>query len=249
MKWEVSSEVGRGRPTYEEPPGGIPTIGVEAQEELCETNPIGPEPDTSQVQSGTAVMSDSAPKELRQTNPNWSAPHGTSLLRVNPDHGRDAHATELTRGSPAIRVQMRGQLCETNPIGPEPDTRQVLCGTAVMSDSASDGLRKTNPIGGTGIPSASLSGQALPVVRSHGQDAHATHGRDGRATYGRDTYPTAPPGGDGVNLPAGQVQLCETNPICALPRLEATEAAGSVPVRAYCRPLDRTEKTCFEEGG
>ncbi len=37
-------------------------------------------------------------------------------------------------------------------------------------------MRKTNPISphGTGIPSASLSGPALPVGPNHGRDAHAT---------------------------------------------------------------------------
>ncbi len=49
VKGEVSSEVGRGRPTHEEPPGASLAIGVEAQEQLCETNPVCPEPDTSQV--------------------------------------------------------------------------------------------------------------------------------------------------------------------------------------------------------
>ena len=92
-------------------------------------------------------------------------------------------------------------MCETNPMCSEPDVSQVQCGTMVMSDTAADGLRKTNPIGsaprGTGIPSASPYRQALPVASNHGQDAHATD-----------------PAGDVPVIGAqAQGQLCETNPI------------------------------------
>jgi hypothetical protein len=90
--------------------------------------------------------------------------------------------------------------CETNPIRAGLDMGQVLCDTVVMSDSAQIGPRKTNPIcaaaGGTGIPSASLSGQALSMSWDHGRDAHATR----------------PPAG-GTTSPA-RGQSCETNPIC-----------------------------------
>ncbi len=60
---------------------------------------------------------------------------------------------------------------------------------------------------GTGIPSASLSGQAVPVSWDHGRDAHATHGQDAHAT--------ATPDGVGMNLLAGQQSLRKTKPICA----------------------------------
>ncbi len=36
----LPEEVGRGRPIYEEPPGGVATNVPEAQEQLCETKPI-----------------------------------------------------------------------------------------------------------------------------------------------------------------------------------------------------------------
>ncbi len=123
-----------------------------------------------------------------------------------------------------------GLSCETNPICFGSDTSQVPCGTAVTSDSAPGGLQKTNPNNaaprGTVIPSASFSGQALPVNPEHGQDAHATHGRDGRATgtpnavirvweptHGRDAHATVPPGGGTMDGVEDQGQSCETNPI------------------------------------
>jgi hypothetical protein len=43
------------------------------------------------------------------------------------------------------------EMCETNPICPEPEASQVPCGTAVMNDSPPEALRKTNPICGGGI--------------------------------------------------------------------------------------------------
>ncbi len=119
---------------------------------LCETNPICPEPDASQVQCGTEVRSDSAPDRLRKTKPISDAPRGTGILPVNPDHGRDAHTTH---GQDAHATEVPdwgstnrpvGQSCETNPICVEPDESQVLCGTAVRSDSAPNGLRQTNPM-------------------------------------------------------------------------------------------------------
>ncbi len=127
-----------------------------------------------------------------------------------------------------------GRSCETKPICFGSDTSQVPCGTAVTSDSAPGGLQKTNPINaaprGTVIPSASFSGQALPVNPEHGQDAHATHGRDGRATgtpnavirvwepiHGRDAHATVPPDGGTTDAVEGQGQSCETNPIRSAP--------------------------------
>ena len=206
---------------------------------MCETNPICPEPNGSQAPYGTVVMSASAPEGLRKTNPIWSAPRGTGIPPVSPDHGwdahathgQDAHATELT--DPGNTEAPMGQSCETNPIGPEPGTSQALCGTAVMSASASEGLRKTNPIW-----SAPRGPDIPPVSPNHGRDAHATHGQDAHAT--------APPGGDSVNLPAGQGRLCETNAICAFRSLAAT-AAGRGPAGPHCDTLDGREKTCLKE--
>ena len=98
------------------------------------------------------------------------------------------------------------EICQTNPIGPEPDTSQVLCGTAVRSASAPEGLRKTNPMGsapsGTSIPPASLihgRGSWLSLRT----DAHATGGRDARAAAAPGVA-SAEPGGEGVNLAADQ---------------------------------------------
>jgi hypothetical protein len=213
-----TDEVGRGRPNYEETPGGATTSAPARQ--LCETNPIGPEANMSQVLSGTAVRIVSAPEGLRKTNPMGSAPGDTGILPVGLNHGRDAHATEMAdRGGTDTP---RGQLCETKPIGAEPNAGQVPCGTTVRSDSACEGVRKTNPMGrvpcGTGIP---------PVDPNHGrvhpftgfragsepveEDGCHIHGQDARATHGRDAHAAAPPdiasaepGGNGVNPAADQ---------------------------------------------
>ncbi len=134
-------------------------------------------------------------------------------------------------------VQTQRRLCETNPICPEPDASQVPCDTEVMSDSARNGPRKTNPIcesmeleamGAAGSASvrAYSSTSVWPAVQSHGQDARATHGQDGRATQGRDEDPkrdlsrlgthahaTAPPRGGAPSEPATEGPACRTNPI------------------------------------
>ena len=74
--------------------------------EMCETNPIGPEPNASQVSHGTVVMSASAPEGLRKTNPIWSAPRGTGIPPVSQDHGRDAHVTH-GQDAPATGIRTR----------------------------------------------------------------------------------------------------------------------------------------------
>ncbi len=71
--------------------------------------------------------------------------------------------------------------------------------------------------GGTGLPSALLSGQALPVSWDHGRDAHATHGQDAHAT--------ATPTGVTGNLSPAQGSLFKTNPISA--SVGAWQAPGS----------------------
>jgi hypothetical protein len=122
--------------------------------------------------------------------------------------------------------------------------RQVICGTVVMSDSASVGPKKTNPIRGlmepagaaeavrgvpvrayrgTGIPSASLSGQALPVLESHGQDGDPK--RDS-SRLGTHAHATRPPAG-GTVIPV-QGQSCKTNPIGSPAKPEAAERRGGV---------------------
>ncbi len=71
---------------------------------------------------------------------------------------------------------------------------------------------------GTGIPSVSLSGQALPVSWDHGRDAHATHGQDrdpkrDLSRLGTHAHATATPAGVTANLLAAVQSLCKTNPI------------------------------------
>jgi hypothetical protein len=83
-----------------------------------------------------------------------------------------------------------GRLCETNPI-PGGAGRDKARGTWDEGRSC-----ETKPIPAvpraTGIPSAPLSGQALPVVRNHGQDAHATW-----ANYAKQSQFPPVPGGTG----------------------------------------------------
>ena len=77
-------EVGRGRPTHEEPPDGGTTNLPMAQSQLCETKPISEEASSAKCQvSG----------ETCETNPICGGPRSMGILPVNRNHGRDAHAT------------------------------------------------------------------------------------------------------------------------------------------------------------
>ena len=154
-------------------------------DQLCETNPIGPEPNASQVPCGTAVMSVSACEGLRKTNPIGSTPRGSGIPPVSPDHGRDAHATELTdppmgqscKTNPICAGSSGGgspnESCETNPIGPEPNTSQVLGGTAVMSDSACEGCGKQTQLGARRV--AGHPSRRSPIMG--GSPLHRVQGR------------------------------------------------------------------------
>jgi hypothetical protein len=155
---------------------------------MCETNPIGPKANMSQVFGGTAVRSDLTCEGLRKTNPMGSAPPDTGILPVGLNHGQDAHATggqDAHATNPPEGGTPNGegnQSCETNPIGAEPNVSQVLYGTAVRSVSAPEGLRKTNPIGsvpsGTSIP---------PASPNHRRDAQATRPPGGETPNGEGT--------------------------------------------------------------
>ncbi len=117
--------------------------------------------------------SDLAPaKPIVPNKPNWHRGHVTaSRLRAKSYGALHMHRTSarqsqsfdcgLRIGNCGFRTELRrdapcglppptpvGQMCKTNPISATP--------------------------GATGIPSASLPRQALPVVQNHGQDAHAT---------------------------------------------------------------------------
>ena len=122
--------------------------------------------------------------QMCQTNPIGSAPGGPGVPAVGPDHGqdahgthgRDAHATEPT--DPGGTDTPRGQLCQTNPIGPEPDTTQVMGCTTVMSSSACEGVWRTNPIGST------PGGTGGPSRRSQSWAGRPCYGDDGAGRYG-----------------------------------------------------------------
>ena len=172
-----AQEVGRGRPTYQETPGGVTTSAPADQ--LCETNPIGPEPDASQVLDGTRVMSDSGPEGLRKTNPIGSAPGGSGIPLVGPNHGRDAHAThgrdaratELTdpgvaSAEPGGTDTPRGQSCETNPI---PESLKFAVSSVKCTNEPNSGCRADQEIGVPGANGAKRSqfrGQADAVDRA-----------------------------------------------------------------------------------
>jgi len=125
----------------EDEPAGATTNAPEAQSQSCETNPI--------------------------------PPSGTGILPVNEDHRQDADATIPPDGVTTNLPEAQGQSCETKPIHVGSGEGQSLGGTGVRSDPVSGGLGETKPIcdspGGTGIPSAALSGQALPVEVKQGQ--------------------------------------------------------------------------------
>jgi hypothetical protein len=225
VPWEESgcqgptrtNEVGRGRPSYEETPGGLRraqssrvTRSTPAGQ-LCETKPMGPEPDMTQVLCGTEVRSVSAREGLEKTNPIGSAPRGTDIPAVSLDHGeesrdihgqdardthgRDAHATGMTE--PGGTEAPVGQLCETNPMGRETDTSQVMGCTAVRSASASQELRKTNPIGrGVSSWECQVSGKPGPAGSPPGLPTsnftlYTSHSAEGRSCQ------TKPIGGGG----------------------------------------------------
>jgi hypothetical protein len=114
--------------------------------------------------------------------PAWPAGDATNTLRSEVSQPCDIPSRPETR--PPSDVRTEDEICETNPI----------CAAAR----------------GTGIPSASLSGQAVPVVEKHGQDGDPK--RDS-SRLGTHAHATRPPAG-GTASPA-RGQLCETNPIRA----------------------------------
>ncbi len=235
-KWEVSSE---GEQAASSP--GLPTSNLTletAAEPPCETNPISEEVPGLKCE----VSSEQSPS--CKTNPICAWPRleateaagdvpvraygGTGIpsaslsgqpLPVVQSHGQDAHATAPPGGDGMNLPADQGQLCETNPICPEPDTRQVLCDAAVMSDSASDGLRKTNPI------SQEVSSLKCQVSSARRQAASPPELPASNLT--RETAAEPP---------------CETNRIFDLPRAGgAVEPVRRVPVRHRLQGAGKTQ--------
>jgi hypothetical protein len=68
--------------------------------------------DCGQTRGGTPLGTRGAQGPVVQTNPIW--PRGTGILPVDPNHGRDAHATICRSGD---RRSRESKSCETNPIG------------------------------------------------------------------------------------------------------------------------------------
>jgi hypothetical protein len=103
--------------------------------------------------------------EMCQTNP---IGRGVSSWKcqVSSEQGAVANPQGLPTSNFTLETAAQPQLCGTNPIGPEQDTNQVLSGTAVMIDSAPEGVRKTNPISGgvsSGKSEVASTGSALPI--------------------------------------------------------------------------------------
>jgi len=137
----------------ETPDAGIP--GVVAEEQSCETNPIGPEPEARQPQCGTAVRRDSAPGGLCQPNPICGFPRfeatkavssvpvstycdtgipTASLSAETPavvwNHGKDAHATHgrdsrATHGRDAHATELPDQGGTKTPVGQSCETNPI----------------------------------------------------------------------------------------------------------------------------
>ncbi len=160
------------------PPAGTSTNVPEAEGQSCGTKPIHVALAVETPHPATVPSfkeSDLRPEAqglARQTKPISAVPRGTGSLPVSEDHGQDAYATEPPASVTPGRAEVQGQTRQTKPICTAP------CDT--------------------GIPSAPLSGQALPVSEDHGQDAHATEPLGG-----------VTPGGVEV-----QGQTRQTKPIC-----------------------------------
>ena len=125
--------------------------------------------------------------------------------------GRNKANSRRCRGGRCLRGRRRRQSCETKPITGNRSDRVVGCTNKPNSPPCRAGRghrserrgrnapNKPNVGRGTGIPSASLSGQALPESLDHRQDADAT----------------VPPGGGTTNLSETRRRLCQTKPIPA----------------------------------
>ncbi len=128
---------------------------------------------------------------------------------------RDTHPTDLSmeqdRGGPFHRVRetLPPNFTLENLLAKIAALEETPAGATSNAPQAQSQSCETKPIcgspRGTGIPSAALSGQALPVNQDHGQDADAT----------------IPPAAVTTNVPQAQGQSCETQ--------RAPSEAGAIP--------------------
>ena len=135
-------------------------------------------------------MSDSAPEGLRKTNPIGSAPLGTGIPPVSPDHGRDAHATLARRFWLATGLPV-GESCE-----------QSQFGAWSVAQSGVRNEPNCDLVGGS--PSACVPGPLPPQGNNGGK----------RLRYKRSQL-----GGSvkfEVSSAERENQACETNPISAI---------------------------------
>ena len=106
----------------------------------------------------------------------------------------------------------RGKSCETNPIGSERMTGEVLDGKELMNDSPQNRRGKTKPIGRQGERPAEM----LRHFSIHGRNARDTHGRSRpcRGTLLRETNP----------IPAGAIWRTSAVPTRTCNALDAGTA-------------------------
>jgi len=90
--------------------------------------------------------------EMCKTNPNevsseeWQVASEVGRGRLTLDQIEGKLHEERPRDPRVTGVEAQTRSCETNPMCVEPNASQVPRGTAVTSDSISNGLRQTNPI-------------------------------------------------------------------------------------------------------
>jgi hypothetical protein len=136
QRFPVSDEVGRGRPTYQEPPDGGTTNGAEAQGQACETNPI-----SGGVSSLTCEVSSEQGQAPNPPASNLTLPTSDSAI---PTCGSGIRpGDELPAGVATNVPQVPELSCETNPISAGSNAGGTPNGTGGQEPSC-----ETNPISG-----------------------------------------------------------------------------------------------------
>jgi hypothetical protein len=141
--------------------------------------------------------------QMRKTNPISGSPRGTGILPVNPNRGRDAHATILAA---------QNQSCETNPISP--------AGNAA-------GTRRGGPVS-RGTPSFHHS-NPMPIVQNEPNSARRGQGR---VPAGRKMRNKANLGKPGWDLGGDCAKQSQFGPGAAGPACRRAKCAKRTQFRA-----------------